>query len=284
MSLEWSTLDNCFNSPLTESDVSVQAGGDTSKPWLNFNEHQSSYRDDVFSPFFENSNESNNIPTSKDELIPQPSQVNIPVGSGPNNAGSPTIPPNNESRSSSMDILKALDLNNTNQSKQDASLQNNILDGKKNQYNQYDPPVKTLFPIPEGEKKKSTNIRDVIGNNSTTIKNGERPISTRAMFPNHKNNNYNIHVDKASKKVVPNTYSSIPKFGMNRAGATHPIAKPVSDTTHSVNSNLIEGFKESLPADFVQSDYTDNQNKIWMVVLGIYISIMALIVGNNLRR
>ena len=55
MSLEWSTLDNCFNSPLTGDTGGFhsqdEVSGDTSKPWLNFNEHQNSYRDDVFSPF-----------------------------------------------------------------------------------------------------------------------------------------------------------------------------------------------------------------------------------------
>ena len=281
MSLEWSTLDNCFESPLTESNTLIQTGGDTSKPWLNFNEHKNSYRDDVFSPFFEKSNESTDIPTSKDELIPQPSLSTLPEGITYNsNHSSPQVSPEKESRSSSMDILKSLELNHIQQN----TNQNTASTTKKNQYNQYDPSVKSLFPVPEGEKKKSTSIRDVVDSNSKIGNTGDRPISTRTLFPNHKDNNYNIHIDKASKKVVPNTFSSIPKFGIDQTN-TKKASKPASpDIVPSIQSNLIEGFKSNTPADFIQSDDIDNQNKIWMVVLGIYISIMALIVGNNLRK
>jgi hypothetical protein len=291
MSLEWSTLDNCFNSPLTGDSGAFEhgseTGGDTSKPWLDFNQHQNSYRDDVFSPFFEKSPESTQIPTAKDDLVPRPAQTASTVVRQ-TTQDAPTLSPGNDGKKSSEDILKALNLNSSNPHQ--ATLPGLSASPNNSSHNSNVGPEQvkplSLFPVPEGEKKKSTSLRDMMGGASPGNM-GDRPLATRATFPNHPNNNYQVHLDQATNKVVPNTLSTIPKLRMTKEDLLGKKPGTQQKTEPYTSTDIMENFQSPFPSNDVDVgplNEQENQDKIWLVVLVIYIGMVGLMVGNNMRR
>lgn len=303
MSLEWSTLDNCFNSPLTGDSGSFEngseMGGDTSKPWLDFNQHQNSYRDDVFSPFFEKNSESTHIPTAKDDLVPRPAQTASSVVRQ-TTQDAPTLSPGNDGKKSSEDILKALNLNSSNPHQATVPGLSTGSGHPRNSSNSSIPALHnnnssvgteqvkplSLFPVPEGEKKKSTNLRDMMGSASPGNM-GERPLATRATFPNHPNNKYQVHTDQATNKVVPNTLSTIPKLRMTKEDILGKQSGNQQKTEPYTYADIMENFQSPYPSNEIgvgPLKDQENQDKIWLVVLVIYIGMVGLMVGNNMRR